>query len=64
MTQPTSLDKYRKDKRKRTAQGKTLCSRGFHKWTFDGKKQFDVKAGRLVSIEVCSRCGARRNHVQ
>ena len=64
MTQPTSLDKFRKAKRKSASQGKTLCRRGFHKWQFDDKKQFDVKSGKLVSVEVCSRCGARRNHVQ
>lgn len=45
---------------KEKAQGKTLCSRGFHKWVMDKKKQFDVKQGRLVTIQRCSRCGATR----
>ena len=57
---PTDLGKFRKQKRKATAQGKTLCARGFHKWVDDGRKQFDVKQGRLVSIKRCLRCGLQK----
>ena len=57
---PTELKKFRKQKRKTTAQGKTLCARGFHKWADDAKKQFDVKQGRLVSIKRCQRCGTQK----
>ena len=57
---PTDLGKFRKQKRKATAQGKTLCTRGFHKWVDDGRKQFDVKQGRLVSIKRCLRCGLQK----
>ena len=64
MSKPTNLDKFRKRKRKEQARGHTLCGRGFHKWVFDGRKQFDVKQGKLISIERCSRCGATRDHVQ
>ncbi|MEM7078771.1 MAG: hypothetical protein AAF513_09095 [Pseudomonadota bacterium] len=64
MTQPTDLNKFRRAQNKDRARGKTLCGRGFHKWVFDANKQFDVKLGKLVSIERCSRCGATRNHVQ
>ena len=60
--QPTDIAKFRKRKRKETARGKTLCGRGFHKWTFDDKKQFDVKSGKLISIEKCVRCGTTRAH--
>jgi len=63
LSKPTDLGKYRKDKRKKTAAGKTLCQRGFHKWQFDGRKQFDVKLGKLISVERCARCGATRNHI-
>lgn len=46
--------------RKHQASGRTLCSRGFHKWRVDQKKQFDVKRGRLVTIRHCERCGVKR----
>jgi hypothetical protein len=49
-----------KDERRKDATGKTLCRRGFHKWQIDQRKQFDVKAGRLVTIRECERCGVRR----
>ena len=49
----------RKFKRKR-AEGKTLCSSGFHKWEVISARRFDVKEGRLVSTERCSRCGLER----
>lgn len=46
-------------KRKR-AEGKSLCSSGLHKWQVLTERRFDVKLGRLVSAERCSRCGAER----
>jgi hypothetical protein len=49
----------RKAKQKR-AEGKTLCTSGFHKWQNDGTRRFDVKQGKLVSAEKCKRCGAER----
>ena len=60
---PTDLAKFKNQKLRRQAKGKTLCGRGFHKWQDEPKKQFDVKQGRLVSIEVCSRCGKERTRV-
>jgi len=62
-TPPTDLGKFRKQRRKQTARGKTLCARGFHKWIDDEKKQFDVKQGRLISIQRCERCGAEKTSV-
>jgi|GEM_PF-469972 len=59
----SSAAKRRKAKKQTTqqrAKGKTLCSRGFHKWEDDPKKQFDVKAGKLVSISRCRRCGVSK----
>lgn len=51
----------RKKAKSRLLRGKgkatTLCGRGFHKWQIDKKKQFDVKAGKLITIKRCSRCG-------
>ena len=62
-TPPTDLGKFRKQRRKQTARGKTLCASGFHKWADDEKKQFDVKQGRLISIQRCERCGAEKTRV-
>jgi hypothetical protein len=42
------------------ADGKTLCSSGFHKWQTATEKRFDVKQGKLVSTERCLRCGVER----
>jgi hypothetical protein len=53
----------RKFKRKR-AEGKTLCSAGFHKWEIQSGRRFDVKEGRLVSTERCSRCGEERTRLK
>ena len=49
---------------KARARGRTLCQSGFHKWQIDQKKQFDVKQGKLVTIERCIRCDAVRTEVR
>ncbi|MEM9623225.1 MAG: hypothetical protein AAF993_16360 [Pseudomonadota bacterium] len=64
MEKPTNLASFRKQRQKQKAKGNTLCRSGFHKWVFDDKKQFDVKLGKLVSIQRCARCQAERTHVQ
>ena len=38
--------------------GNTLCRRGFHKWQIDQDQRFDVRAGRLVTVRRCARCGS------
>lgn len=38
-------------------RGKTLCKRGFHQWEILKDQQFDVRAGRLVTVSRCKRCG-------
>ncbi|MCA8967283.1 MAG: hypothetical protein H6977_16250 [Gammaproteobacteria bacterium] len=48
---------FRKAPRKKKGSGKTLCKSGFHKWEVDGRKQFDVRQGKLVTIRRCIRCG-------
>lgn len=45
---PRPSDKHR---------GKTLCRSNFHKWEVLKENRFDVKQGRLVTVERCSRCG-------
>jgi hypothetical protein len=54
------LAKARKTQRKKKASGKTMCKSGFHKWTIDQSKQFDVRSGRLVTIRRCERCAETR----
>ena len=54
-----SIVNLRKYKQKR-AEGRTLCTSGFHKWETLSERRFDVKQGRLVSTERCKRCGVKR----
>jgi hypothetical protein len=63
LSTPIDLKKFKKQKIKARAKGDTLCKSGFHKWAFDGKKQFDVKQGKLVSRQICTRCGKSRSHI-
>jgi hypothetical protein len=49
-----------KKAKQQRADGKTLCSSGFHKWQLLAGQRFDVKQGRLVSAERCKRCGEER----
>ena len=48
---------FKKPSLKERARGRTLCNSGFHKWVIDQKKQFDVKRGKLVTVQRCKRCG-------
>lgn len=49
-----------KDRKKIASKQKTLCRSGYHKWEVDNSNQFDVKQGRLLTTERCSRCGKTR----
>lgn len=60
MAKVASLKAHRRRKEQTAAKGKTLCGRGFHKWAIDQKKQFDVRQGKLVTVQRCSRCDATR----
>lgn len=48
--------RFKKPSLKEKAKGKTLCGRGFHKWVIDQTKQFDLKQGKLITIQRCKRC--------
>jgi hypothetical protein len=50
-----------KNWKRERADGKTLCGSGFHKWQTLSERRFDVKQGKLVSAERCTRCGTERN---
>lgn len=45
--------------RRARAEHQTLCRSGFHKWKVETSGRFDVKQGKLLAAEVCSRCGER-----
>ncbi len=49
-----------KAERGKRAKGKTLCGRGFHRWKVAKERPFDVKQGKLVTLERCERCGKER----
>ncbi|MEE4380901.1 MAG: hypothetical protein V2J02_02810 [Pseudomonadales bacterium] len=54
----------RKARRQAKAQGRTLCERGFHKWSVDRSTRFDTKQGRLVTVVRCTRCDATREELR
>jgi hypothetical protein len=60
MADVVSLKDFKKSSNKERARRRTMCRSGFHKWTVDQQKQFDVKRGRLVTIRRCRRCGEVR----
>ena len=55
----SNIISLKKVKQKR-AEGKTLCTSGFHKWRVVTGKRFDVKSGKLVCTERCERCAEER----
>ena len=55
-----SLEAARKKRRKAQVQGNALCRAGRHKWQTDKSTVFDSKSGKLVTREVCARCGQTR----
>ena len=59
MSEVVSLAKRRRRNRREAAAGKTLCRIGRHKWGIDQSAPFAVHKGRLVTIRICSRCGAK-----
>jgi hypothetical protein len=63
VTEPTDLNKFKKLRRQQRGRNTTLCKSGFHKWVFSEKKQFDVKQGKLISVERCERCQVTRTKI-
>jgi len=62
---PTGDGKQRaRDKAKRRAKGRTLCDRGFHKWSVDTQTRFDTQRGKLVTLVRCVRCDATRSELR
>lgn len=61
LSTPAKRKKARSVTRQSKAKAVTLCKRGFHKWQDDKRKQFDVKQGRLISVQRCVHCGAQKS---
>jgi hypothetical protein len=55
----TTVIKLR-DARQRRAEQQTLCRSGFHKWQVETAGRFDVRQGKLLTVECCRRCGEQR----
>ncbi|OIR05558.1 hypothetical protein GALL_123010 [mine drainage metagenome] len=60
MADIVNLDSARRRHRQSRADGITLCQSGFHKWQAMAGQRFDVKQGRLVTTERCTRCNMER----
>lgn len=41
----------------------SLCSNGHHGWVVEKQTRFDIKAGKLVTVERCRRCGKTRHRL-
>jgi hypothetical protein len=50
-------------KKKKPTGGNIMCKNNHHKWAIDKKQQFDVKSGKLVTVDKCTRCGKTRNRL-
>lgn len=51
---------FKKPKASEKHAGRGLCASGFHKWEACKEKPFDVKAGKLVTLLRCKRCGTTK----
>lgn len=45
------------------SKGNTLCREGHHKWKIVQEKQFDSRAGKLVTLYECSRCQKQKTQL-
>jgi hypothetical protein len=55
--------KFKRPSARAKNDGRTLCGSGFHKWKTATERRFDVKQGKLVTIERCERCGKTRTRL-
>ena len=45
------------------AKGVTLCRSGFHKWKTVTDGRFDVRQGKLITVQRCTRCDEERTRL-
>ena len=50
--------------RKPKPKNSTLCLNNHHKWSVDKSQKFDVKQGKLLTVERCTRCGKIRTSLR
>jgi hypothetical protein len=58
-----NLQTARRNRRQTKASGITLCQSGFHKWQAVLGQRFDVKQGKLLTAERCTRCNRERTRL-
>jgi hypothetical protein len=56
--------KFRRSVPRTRDNGRALCASGFHKWKALPERRFDVKQGKLVTVERCERCGKIRTRLR
>lgn len=55
--------KFKRPSLREKSDGRTLCGSGFHKWKVVAERRFDVKRGKLTTVERCTRCGTERTRL-
>lgn len=63
MTNLINLQTARRERRQTKACGITLCKSGFHKWQPIPEQRFDVRQGKLITAERCTRCNKERTRL-
>jgi hypothetical protein len=64
MSEIVSLDKFRKEQRKKKGKQSTLCGNNFHSWEVVTENRFDVKQGKLITLYRCKRCGTTKTELK
>jgi len=49
-----------KKKQKKVAKRSVMCENNHHKWVIEKQSPFDVRTGKLITVERCKRCQKRR----
>ncbi len=52
-----------REARRARADRQTLCRSGFHRWQVETHARFDVREGKLLTVERCRRCGEQRTRL-
>lgn len=55
-----NLTTARRERLHERAKGVTLCRSGFHKWETLTDQRFDVRQGKLITVQRCIRCEQAR----
>jgi predicted metal-binding membrane protein len=58
-----NLTTIRRARLQARAKGVTLCRAGFHKWKTVTDKCFDVRQGKLITVQRCIRCEQERTRL-